>query len=67
MTDDEILEMAKQADDMAEAKETDKEWVFDFAHLVAKRQREESAEIISRELFDSTLRRNLLNKIQGQE
>ena len=43
LPDDQILEMAKQADQLAEQKETEKYWIFAFARLIESQVREECA------------------------
>ena len=46
LPDDQILEMAKQADQLAEQKETEKYWIFAFARLIEAKTREECAALL---------------------
>lgn len=45
MTEQQIIEWAREADRMSGEKETGSEWIFDFANLIAQHQKEQDARI----------------------
>jgi hypothetical protein len=56
MTQDEIIEMARQADELSAAKvDWDYEWVVCFAKLVAAKEREACAKEADKRLHDFTM------------